>query len=139
MSKKLRPPTAFLGLFPHFPIPENSRERRNSAILFRIADLALLFKLALGDVPEAFSHHGDGLGNHPSLVVLQVLTGALADANEMICWIAAESLAQMGPAARSGVPALRQALERSYRLPAVPAGIRLALERIAAQPTDVKE
>ena len=72
-------------------------------------------------------------------LVLHVLTSALIDANELICWIAAECLAQMGPAAREAVPALRQALRRNYRLSAVPAGVRLALERIDPQPERVTE
>jgi HEAT repeat protein len=63
-------------------------------------------------------------------LVLHVLTDAVANANEMICWIAAECLAQIGPAARGSVPALRQALARSYRLTVVPTSLKLALERI---------
>jgi HEAT repeat protein len=63
-------------------------------------------------------------------LVLHVLTEALGDANELICWVAAECLGQMGPAAREAVPALRQALRRDFRLSLIMTGVRLALERI---------
>jgi HEAT repeat protein len=66
-------------------------------------------------------------------LVLHVLTEALADANELICWVAAECLGQIGPAARDAVPALRQALRRDFRLALVNTGVRLALERIDPQ------
>ena len=66
-------------------------------------------------------------------LVLAVLTEALGDANELVCWVAAECLGQMGPEAREAVPALRQALRRDYRLTLVQAGVRLALERIDPQ------
>jgi HEAT repeat protein len=63
-------------------------------------------------------------------LVLHVLTEALANANEMICWIAADCLVQMGPAARQAAPALQQALRRSYRLTVVATSVQLALDRI---------
>jgi HEAT repeat protein len=63
-------------------------------------------------------------------LVLRVLTAALGDGNEMICWVAAEYLGQMGPAAAAAVPALRQALRRDFRLSLVKRGVRLALEGI---------
>jgi HEAT repeat protein len=66
-------------------------------------------------------------------LVLHVLTEALGDANELICWVAAEGLGQMGPAAREAVPALRQALGRDFRLSLARMAVRLALERIAPQ------
>jgi HEAT repeat protein len=66
-------------------------------------------------------------------LVLSVLTEALGDANELVCWVAAERLGQMGPEAREAVPALRQALRRDYRLSIVKTGVRLALERIDPQ------
>jgi HEAT repeat protein len=49
-------------------------------------------------------------------LVLHVLTNALEDANELICWIAAERLAQLGPVAREAVPALRKAMKRDLRV-----------------------
>lgn len=63
-------------------------------------------------------------------LVLHVLTEALSDANELICWVAAECLGQIGPAAGDAVPALRQALHRDFRLSLVKTAVRLALERI---------
>jgi hypothetical protein len=52
----------------------------------------------------------------------------------LICWIAAECLGQIGPTAREAVPALRQALQREFRFAIVKTGVKLALERIDAQP-----
>jgi HEAT repeat protein len=66
-------------------------------------------------------------------LVLDVLTEALGDANELVCWVAAECLGQMGPAAREAAPALRQALGKDFRLALVKTGVRLALERIDPQ------
>src|SRR5262249_896307 len=63
-------------------------------------------------------------------LVIRVLTEALHDANELVSWVAAEHLGQIGPAAAEAIPALRQALRREFRLSAVRAGVRLALERI---------
>jgi HEAT repeat protein len=71
-------------------------------------------------------------------LILGVLTRALGDANELVCWIAAECLAQMGPAAREAVPALRRALPRCYRLSLIRTSVKLALERIESPtPADV--
>jgi HEAT repeat protein len=66
-------------------------------------------------------------------LVLHVLSKALNDANELICWIAAERLAHIGPAAREVVPALRQAMQRDFRLSLVKTALSLALERIDPQ------
>jgi HEAT repeat protein len=70
---------------------------------------------------------------HKGPLVLEVLTEALGDADELVCWVAAECLGQMGPEAHEAVPALRQALGRDYRLALVKTGVRLALERIDPQ------
>jgi len=66
-------------------------------------------------------------------LVLHVLTTALQNTNELICWIAAECLGQMGPEAREAVPALRQALERDFRISLIKTGVLHALERIGPQ------
>jgi HEAT repeat protein len=63
-------------------------------------------------------------------LVLKVLTEALDDGNEMTCWVAAESLARLGPVAHEAVPALKRALLRSFRLSIVAVSVKLALERI---------
>jgi HEAT repeat protein len=63
-------------------------------------------------------------------LVLNVLVHALEDANELICWIAAERLAQLGSAAREAIPALRQALHRDFRVSLIRKAVLLALERI---------
>jgi HEAT repeat protein len=75
-------------------------------------------------------------------LIIHVLSRALGDANELICWLAAEFLGQMNTAARDAVPALQNALRRKYELSVVQTSIRLALERItpqgAAAPSDDK-
>jgi HEAT repeat protein len=67
-------------------------------------------------------------------LAIYVLTDALRHPNELICWVAAEYLGQMGPAAGPAVPALREALRRDFRLALVRTGVRLALERIDLRP-----
>jgi HEAT repeat protein len=66
-------------------------------------------------------------------LVLDVLTRALDDANELICWIAAECLGRMGPAAGEAVPALRKALRREFRMALIKTGVIHALESIGPQ------
>jgi len=68
-------------------------------------------------------------------LVIAALIKALADDNELICWIAADCLGQIGPEARKAVPALRQALERHFKIGLVRKGVALALQRIDAQTT----
>jgi HEAT repeat protein len=63
-------------------------------------------------------------------LVLYVLGKALKDANELVCGMAADYLGQIGPAAREAVPALREALQRDFRLSLVKTAVRIALERI---------
>ena len=72
-------------------------------------------------------------------LVLHVLIKALDDANELICWIAVECLGQIGPTAREAVPALRQALEKDFRLSLIKTAVVLALERIHSQASDQRE
>jgi HEAT repeat protein len=72
-------------------------------------------------------------------LVLQVLVKALDDDNELICWIAAERLAQLGSVAGEAIPALRQALHRDFRISLVKKAILLALERIDPQGGDHEE
>jgi HEAT repeat protein len=67
-------------------------------------------------------------GNRP--LVLDVLSKALDDSNELVSWIAAEGLGEIGPQAREAVPALREALQRDFRISLVRTSVRLALERI---------
>jgi HEAT repeat protein len=66
-------------------------------------------------------------------LVLYVLVKALEDANELICWIAAERLAQLGSAAREAIPPLRQALQRDFKVSLIRKAVLLALERIDPQ------
>jgi HEAT repeat protein len=63
-------------------------------------------------------------------LVIPVLIKALADDNELICWIAADCLGQIGSEARQAVPALRQALRRPFKIALIRRGVALALERI---------
>jgi HEAT repeat protein len=66
-------------------------------------------------------------------LVIPALIKALADNNELICWIAADYLGQLGSEARQAIPALRQALRRPYRIALIRKGVALALERIDPQ------
>jgi HEAT repeat protein len=66
-------------------------------------------------------------------LVIAALIKALANDNELICWIAADRLGQIGPEAREAVPALRQALERHFKIALVRKGVALALQRIDEQ------
>jgi HEAT repeat protein len=71
--------------------------------------------------------------DHKGPLVLHVLIKALDDTNELICWIAAERLGELGPEAREAIPALRQALQRDFKASLIKTGIRLALECIDPQ------
>jgi len=66
-------------------------------------------------------------------LVIPALIKALADDNELICWIAADDLGQIGAEARQAVPALQQALRRPYKIALIRKGVALALERIDPQ------
>jgi HEAT repeat protein len=68
-------------------------------------------------------------------LVIPALIKALANDNELICWIAADYLGQIGPEAREAVPALRQALQRPFKIGLIRKGVALALQRIDAQTT----
>jgi hypothetical protein len=65
-------------------------------------------------------------------VVVPVLAAAVRDGGEVLRWIAADCLGEIGPAARDAVPALRAALAQEGTLALVRQGLRLALERIEA-------
>jgi HEAT repeat protein len=71
--------------------------------------------------------------DHRGPLVVHVLIKALDDPNELICWIAAERLGELGSAAREAIPALRQALQREFKASLIRTGVRLALERIDPQ------
>jgi hypothetical protein len=66
-------------------------------------------------------------------LVIPVLSKALTDDNELICWMAADALGQIGPEAREAVPELQRALQRDFRLSLIKTGVKLALERIDPQ------
>jgi HEAT repeat protein len=66
-------------------------------------------------------------------VVIPALVKALADDNELLCWVAADCLGQIGPEAREAVPALRQALRRPFKMALIRKGVALALRRIDPQ------
>jgi HEAT repeat protein len=63
-------------------------------------------------------------------LVIPALIKALADDNELICWIAADCLGQIGSEAREAVRALQQALRRPFKMALIRRGVALALERI---------
>jgi HEAT repeat protein len=66
-------------------------------------------------------------------LVIPALIEALANNNELICWIAADYLGQIGPEARQAVPALQQVLRRPFKMALIRKGVALALERIDPQ------
>lgn len=66
-------------------------------------------------------------------LVLPTLVKALGDANELICWIAADCLGQMGPEAREAIPALQQALQRHFKMSLLGRAVALALQQIDPQ------
>jgi HEAT repeat protein len=68
-------------------------------------------------------------------LVVHVLSKALDEDNELVCWIAAECLGQLGPLAGEAVPALRQAVQRDFKIPLIRTGVLLALERIDPRAT----
>jgi HEAT repeat protein len=68
-------------------------------------------------------------------LVFHTLIKALADDNELICWTAADCLGQIGPEAQEAVPALRQALQRPFKIGLIRKGVALALQRITGQTT----
>jgi HEAT repeat protein len=73
------------------------------------------------------------LDDHKNPLVVHVLTKALDDANELICWVAVDCLGQMGPAAHEAVPALRRLLQKDFRISLIKRAATLALERIDPQ------
>jgi hypothetical protein len=58
---------------------------------------------------------------------------SLDNENELVCWIAADELGQIGPEAREAVPALQKALRRPFKMALVARGVALALQRIDTQ------
>src|SRR5262249_29781765 len=66
-------------------------------------------------------------------MVLSALREAPGEASELVCWMAADALGQIGPAAREALPALRQALRRPFKMSLVARGVALALRRIDPQ------
>jgi HEAT repeat protein len=68
--------------------------------------------------------------NSHSPIAIPALIEALSSDNELICWIAADCLGRMGPAAREAVPALQKALQRPFQMGLLRRGVALALERI---------
>jgi HEAT repeat protein len=68
-------------------------------------------------------------------LVIPVLSEALAADNELICWMAADALGQIGPEAHEAVPALRRALQRDFKVALIKTGVKLALQRIEPQAT----
>jgi HEAT repeat protein len=63
-------------------------------------------------------------------LAIQTLVEALGNDNELVCWIAADALGELGPEAREAIPALQQALRRPFKMSLVARGVALALERI---------
>src|SRR5262249_19434764 len=71
--------------------------------------------------------------DHKGPLVVPALNKALADDNELICWMAADRLGQIGPEARDAVPALQQALRRPFKIGLIGKAVALALRRIDSE------
>jgi HEAT repeat protein len=64
--------------------------------------------------------------------VLSPLIGALKDSDELVRWIAADCLGDIGPDAREALPALKAALELPYKTRLIRLGVAAAIDRIDA-------
>jgi HEAT repeat protein len=62
--------------------------------------------------------------------VLPALVQALREEDEVLRWIAADCLGEMGPEAQSAVPALLEALQSPFKARLIRMSLTLALERI---------
>jgi HEAT repeat protein len=62
--------------------------------------------------------------------VVPVLIDALREADEVVRWIAADCLGDIGADARDALPALREALNLPYRARLIHIGVATAIERI---------
>jgi hypothetical protein len=69
------------------------------------------------------------IDHHPGKVV-PTCVAALASADEVVRWVAADCLGEIGPDARAAVPALLAAYSLPARAGLVRVAVRLALERI---------
>ncbi len=63
-------------------------------------------------------------------LAVSTLTKALDGDNELVCWIAADNLREIGPAAVDAIPALRRGLGRPFKIGLVHSALELALLRI---------
>lgn len=61
---------------------------------------------------------------------LPILIEALAAEDEVLCWIAADCLGEIGPAAKAAVPALHTASQRPFEIAHAKTGVLLALDRV---------
>jgi HEAT repeat protein len=66
-------------------------------------------------------------------LVIPALMDALEDDNELVCWMAADFLGQVGSEARVAMPALQRARRRPFKSGLIRKGVVLALERISGQ------
>jgi HEAT repeat protein len=63
-------------------------------------------------------------------LAVSTLVKALDGDNELVCWIAADNLREMGPEAAEAIPALRRALGRPFKIGLIRSALELALRRI---------
>jgi HEAT repeats len=69
------------------------------------------------------------IDRHPGRVI-PTLIESLGVADELVRWVAADCLGDIGPDALAAAPALRAALAKPYRAGLIRVGLQLALERI---------
>ena len=68
--------------------------------------------------------------DHRSQRVVPVLIDALRESDEIVRWIAADCLGDIGLDARDAIPALNEALNLSYKTRLIRLGVATAIERI---------
>ena len=105
-----------------------------------LGDLGPAGRPALGALTQALRDRNQGVRLQAARALwlidqqvdttLPVFIEAVGADDEVLCWIAADCLGDIGPRAAAAVPALQKALERNFEIEHARTGISLALERI---------
>src|SRR5207253_4257945 len=67
---------------------------------------------------------------HRDTQVLPALIKAVQNEDEFVCWMAADCLGDIGPAAKEAIPALQAASKRKFKVALIQKGVTLALQRV---------
>jgi HEAT repeat protein len=68
--------------------------------------------------------------DHQTAGTIGILTEALTAEDEVLRWMAADCLGDIGPRAEAAVPALESALQANFKIAHVRSGLSIALDRI---------